>query len=301
MSSATQEMSRPHVSNLLYILRRANAHYSQVAAAVRNSLRPTYHARKHARSLKLKVSIEAALKLDPKQISTIPLPVIDRVVSPPPAPQFLMVKKPSRPTLRCDIPQNVHADEVLSCVSAYSNVALTPDLSVKVDAPKVLRGQNVPWRPVTSRWSASTVDEEGEGVNVVYSSDYEEGMDLPRTADEEDIAFSPVGPLPSVTGRSPPRLQVPVDLSRLSWGSDLSSGLSSGTSSRSSSSSSITGPVTPDEEIPKLTISIKRKSIACDIDMEDDSLEKRPKYDRKPWVHPTTKRPMHKMPAPRRF
>jgi len=331
-STTSKDTSRVAINNLLYILRRANTHYSQIAATIRNSLRPTHHAKKRARSLRLSVSIDAALQLDPKQISTIPLPILEldtpypEQALAPMEPAFEIshtivgrereIKRLRLPILKCDIPEDINpGEEMLSAVSVYSNVSSnTPASADDVHAPVVLRGQNVPWRPVTSRWSMTTVGESDEEVEAGagYSSDYEEGLDLPISADAEfDCVVLPNRPQPmetATTGQAPKvaglchsQLEVPLDVTRFSWDSNILSAQSS--FCESSSSSSTSGPVTPAnyEDSPKIMICIKRKSVVSDIDMEDTTLEKRPKYERKSWVKSATRRIVRKMPASRRY
>jgi len=349
--------------NLIHILRRANSHYSQLAASIRASLRPTHHARKRAQALRLTISIQAAANLDQKQISTIPLPILERVATPTPEPapsptrhivapvpryasqaelnkRGNEVKRVGRPLITCTVPKKpviAVLDTALSSASTYSTVSMTPN---SAQAPAALRGLNVPWQAVTSRWSATTVgddvveDDITEEVMVedssVYSSDYDESMDLPASADSlddvEDCPFESLRPRVAVTGSArarvslpahvqlrvplptrmsefkhharklgshPPRLDVPVDVARLSWGSDISSG--------SASSSSSNGPATPNES-PKQIIRIKRKSPISHLDLEDDTaLEKRPKYERKAWVTPATRRSTQRIAPSHRF
>ncbi|KIM39161.1 hypothetical protein M413DRAFT_29710 [Hebeloma cylindrosporum] len=271
--------------------------------------RLTGHARKRAAALRLTVDIENARNLDHKQVSVIPLPVLDIVPSPV-APQQVgshakeLKRKTTRPVLRCSIPQvvvNKGESSALSSMSLYSTVSLyTPDVIVtseEVDAPVVLRGQNAE----TSRWSISTADDFEEGVmeddDDLYSSDYEEGMDLPISAAEEYDDLFEEKPVVDArdNARLAPRLDIPVDVSRFSWGSALTSDYGS------SSASCSPGPVTPAEEIPKLMIRIKRKSVASDIDIVDETLEKRPKYERKAWANPKRGSPQKIAAAPRKF
>ncbi|KAF8168396.1 hypothetical protein B0H34DRAFT_57598 [Crassisporium funariophilum] len=323
MSSTTSTTSPSalqacHVDNMLLILRRANEHYSRVAASVRSSIRPTYHARKRAYALRLKVSIEKALKLDPAQISTIPLPVLDRGVTHAAAGRSVTVR--ARPMLRCIIPKYPQSGaaarleqlhEILSAGSVYSTVSLTDKSSREV--------QCAPQRALTSRWSTVTdnseeLEVEQEENGITYSSDYEEGMDLavsPESPDNDvyhvQFTTAPSAPVAARANgggrRLRPRLDVPIDVSRLSWGSNTSSGSSSGSGSDYSRSS--LGPETPPvttEELPTLMIRIKRKSISSDTDMVEDTLEKRPKYERKEWLMPATQRmPAQRMTSTRRY
>lgn len=302
--------SQLSLQTLAYVLRRANARYAQLAASMRACRRLTGHARKRAAALRLTVDIENARNLDHKQVSVIPLPVLDIVPSPVAAPQQgashakELKRKTTRPVLRCSIPQvvvNKGESSALSSMSLYSTVSLyTPDVIVtseEVDAPVVLRGQNAE----TSRWSISTADDFEEGVmeddDDLYSSDYEEGMDLPISAAEEYDDLFEEKPVVDArdNARLAPRLDIPVDVSRFSWGSALTSDYGS------SSASCSPGPVTPAEEIPKLMIRIKRKSVASDIDIVDETLEKRPKYERKTWANPKRGSPQKIAPAPRKF
>lgn len=244
--------SQISIQTLVAILRRANVHYSQLAAIMRASRRSTGHARKQAAALQLTIDIENARNLDHRQVSVIPLPVLDIATSPI-APQAGRERELKRNTtrlaLRCSIPQDVVNKEessALSSVSDYSTVSLsTPEV---IAAPVVLRG----WRPVTSRWSTSTADEEEIDVEeeeledgVVYSSDYEEGMDLSNSAAEEEYngLFEET---PMADTSLAPRLDIPVDVSRFSWGSALTSDY------YASSSSSSLGPVTPVSHPPLL-------------------------------------------------
>jgi len=229
-------------SSLTYTLRRANAYYAHLAAIMRASRRPTGHARKRAAALGLTIDIENARNLDHKQVSDIPLPILDIVsssISPQQRSHALAneVKKlkcnTARPVPHCSIPQDVVNKEessALSSVSVYSTVSLSE--------PEVI---------VRSRWSMSTADEEEVDIeleeNIIYSSDYEEGMDLSNSAaeEEEDDLFEekPVVGARADT-RLAPRLDLPVDVTRFSWGSALTSDYAS-----SSSASSSSGPATP--------------------------------------------------------
>lgn len=65
-----------HLANLITILRQANYRYQQIAYNMRQTMTPTQHARLRARDLGLKLNIKAALQLDQKYVSQVPLPVI---------------------------------------------------------------------------------------------------------------------------------------------------------------------------------------------------------------------------------
>jgi len=259
---ASSPLSSSHYNNLLEILRRGNAHYSRIAATIRLSIRPTHHARKRAIALKLTVSIQKALKLDPKQISTIPPPVIDRAISSP----FIDLSKTvvgrerelAHTLLKCAVPSQA------TLQSPYSCVPLGP--------------------PKTSRWSMSPIE---------VDSDVVKELQIAIIYDQDMLLYSPTEGGESVRfmlKRSPqlnlfpPRdlnnhLNVPP-LRQLSCVSDISSigSLSSGSASNTSSR----GPRTPHnaDSARKHTIRIKRKS----SEMDDGMLEKRPKYDQNEWT-----------------
>lgn len=233
---------------LTYILRRANARYAHLAAIMRASRRPTGHARKRAAALGLTIDIENARNLDHKQVSVVPLPVLDIV---PSSKEKELKCNTTRPTLHCSIPQDVVNKEessALSSVSVYSTLSLIePDLIVRSQEVVAVPVVHPGWRGVTSRWSMSTADEEEVEVEleegIIYSSDYEEGMDLPNSAAEEEgdnfmEEKKPVVGTKADIGLAP-RPDIPVDVSRFSWGSALTSDYAP------SSSSSSFGPATP--------------------------------------------------------
>lgn len=74
---AHAQLQPHHLSNLMTILRDANVRYHRLADTVRSSLNPTHHARKRAAKLGLSVSIARAVACPAKQVSHIPLPVLD--------------------------------------------------------------------------------------------------------------------------------------------------------------------------------------------------------------------------------
>ncbi|KAK7041766.1 hypothetical protein VNI00_009055 [Paramarasmius palmivorus] len=69
-------------AQVLAVLRRSNEHYRQVAESLRQSIRPTFHARKRAYNLGLSVDIHKAINCPQRQVSVIPLPIIDTCMSP---------------------------------------------------------------------------------------------------------------------------------------------------------------------------------------------------------------------------
>jgi hypothetical protein len=257
-------LSSSHSSNLLEILRKANAHHSRVAANIRASIRPTHHARKRATALKLTISIQKALKLDPRQISTIPPPVVDRVISPPSIDLRSAVVGRERglahTLLKSTLPSQATLFSPHSCVP--------------------LGVQN------TSRWSISPSEADSDFAQELpedIAVDYDRDMLLcSPTESGESIRFTVE--LPPQLYSFPPRyssnrLDLPP-LRQLSSVSDISSLGFLGSSSASTSSSH--GPRTPQnaDGTEKHTIRIKRKS----SEMDDDMLEKRRKYGQNGWT-----------------
>ena len=272
--------------NLLHILRRANTHYSHIASIFRMSIHPTHHARKRAAALKLTVSIQKALKLDPKQISTIPLPVLDTAHSPIDLSRGAVGHEhevaPVRPLLKCtEVPStSPFATPVLSCVPlTLDSFALTSCwYMTPIDANTNLT-QGLP-----------------EGVVITYDADYDQDMVLCSPIEGgESLRFKVQ---PGQLNLFPPRADdsnklrhsdIPDDVTDpLSWGSDISSpGSLMSTGSPSTTSSD--GPDTPvsiylqslhhftkvswKHNAQKFMIHTKRKS----PEMDDDVLEKCPK------------------------
>ncbi|KAF8202828.1 hypothetical protein BJ912DRAFT_1052876, partial [Pholiota molesta] len=195
MSSApaSTTLTRPYVDNLLHILRDANQRYSQVAASIRQSLRPTYHARKRAAALNLRVCIESALCLDYSSVSDVPLAVLESAPSSAsaPAPVPMQRRRPavaaaapaqirapvpigtkvvgrereirrlSRPAPRCEMPQQSEVVDMLAF-----NVSVTIEA---VEAPESSAYDK-------SHWSSSESEDSGseEERSAWFSSDYED-------------------------------------------------------------------------------------------------------------------------------
>ena len=232
--ASSPALSSSYSSNLLEILRRANARYSRIAATLRLSIHPTHHARKRATALKLTVSIQKALKLDPKQISTIPLPVIDRAISPPTELSKAVVgrerelARTGRPLLKYTIPS---------------------------PSSTLLRPQKMPQdQYLTSRWSMSPIEADSdvaqelpEGIAITCNPNDDHDMVLcSPTESGESVRF--MVKLPPQLNLSPPSnnySDIPLpDFTRpLSWVSDISSLGSS--SSDSGDTTSSRGPITP--------------------------------------------------------
>src|ERR1700733_13039973 len=76
-ASFSSNLEPHHVRNLTLILRRANVYYHHVAVRNRANLQPTHHAYKQARRLGLRVDVGKAVRCDQRQISLVPLPILD--------------------------------------------------------------------------------------------------------------------------------------------------------------------------------------------------------------------------------
>ncbi|KJA29476.1 hypothetical protein HYPSUDRAFT_522266 [Hypholoma sublateritium FD-334 SS-4] len=264
MSAPPHAPAPAPVGTLLHVLRTANRRYAELAAAVRSAQRPTHHARKRAAALKLRVSIAAARALDPRQISTLPLPVLERERTASPAPAVhTRSRGPAIPPPRVTVvaPEAVVAPVPRRALRAAAQLATPP--------PRVARpGLRSAVPPQVVVLNAADNNDDDAPPRSHWSSSSSSG------GEDEDG---------EETDADAPRLDVPIDASRLSWNSAAS--FSAG--SRASSA----GPATPANGAP-LTIRIKRKPSASFLDMEDDhvSFEKRPKYERKNWTQHAPRR-----------
>ncbi|KAJ7652153.1 hypothetical protein DFH06DRAFT_1134679 [Mycena polygramma] len=235
-------MSPRHFERLSTILSESNEHYRAVAAAVRAAKKPTFHARTRAQKLGLSLDIKLAVNCPERQVSVIPLPVIDRAPSPSQQPRP-RGRASQRPALRLVLPR---AQADVPCSGGpYSTVALTPAPAV---APTVLGGQNVPWRGPTSRFSLTPSD-------PIFTL-------APRRAPEPPVV--PDVPFDEDDDMSTWELAYPE-----SGAADYASSSSSYESSSCTSSSGSSGPATP------------RKNDLLEMDVSEAIADKRPKYERK--------------------
>lgn len=271
MSSAqtSTALTRPYANSLLHILRNANQRYSQLAASIRQSIRPTHHARKRAAALNLRVCIESALCLDYRHVSEVPLAVLESAASPPSAPAPVPMQR-RRPAVVVAAPVQIlapipvcpaaqHAQIVLGApieistkvvgrereITRLSRPAprcempqksevvdmLAFNVSVTIEAPESSAYDK-------SHWSSSESEDSGsEEERSAWYSDHEGAA----TKNNSGVVAFPTTKSLKAIGNCP-RLDVSADVnSRLSWNSDMFSGL------RSSSPSplSTTGPITP--------------------------------------------------------
>ncbi|KAJ7743790.1 hypothetical protein B0H16DRAFT_1560617 [Mycena metata] len=165
-------LSERRFSRLSTILSDANAHYSAVAAATRAARKPTHHARTRAQKLGLDIDIERAVNCPGHVVAVLPLPIIERSPSPPSLSASRRTKSKDtqlntrgRPALLVVVPHARAQADVPTSTGPYSTLSLVSALSSSAHqqpsaaaAPTILRGQNVPWRGPTSRFSLTPSD-----------------------------------------------------------------------------------------------------------------------------------------------
>jgi len=280
MFSAKSESSSHRLRNIIVILRRANSRYTHIASRIRASLRPTFHARKRAAELRLGVDIGKAVRCEQRQVSIVPLPVLDLDTSPVTgtiAPIIPIICNGNSnikkcPVLRCAIPTYPVMHQPRQVMSSVSRYRLVTD--GRPFPPHHLRSSPVDDTPV----EATPIGDEEINTSLFV------GVNIKmRPAD------------------------VSADKGLISWNlsnADVSSASSTESkstfpSSCSSSASVTNSPMTPDvyDEYP-LTTRIKRKSAnAADV----DTLEKRPKLERKEWLLPAVQRNVVRIPSRRQI
>ncbi|KAF5377283.1 hypothetical protein D9615_006468 [Tricholomella constricta] len=266
-----------HIRNLILILRRANDHYTHVAARIRASLRPTLHARRRAQYLGLTIDVQSAHNCPQKQVSVVPLPILE--VSPAPAALVHDIREQAReplkrrPALKCAIPRSTiltrtspnGTTSALSSGSHYSSVTLSS--AAPSEQPSVVYHSSRWFTTVDERYPRNATDAGASAVRAMQLAQPEQEWDL---------------------------LDVPIDENAMDWGLELRCSedvcemdISPSTSASSTASSSVSvsnsdstassaGPATPpsNEVSSPLMIRIKRKSTEfCD----NDSFEKRPR------------------------
>ncbi|KAJ7481419.1 hypothetical protein B0H11DRAFT_2232915 [Mycena galericulata] len=279
MSSARSQHPRAslaprHFERLSAILAEANKHHSAVAAAARAAKRPTHHARTRAQKLGLAVCIKLAVACDERLVSVIPLPVLDRASPEPTQAPALPPRQRGRPTLRLVVPR-APAD-VPTSTGPYSSVSLSAGgAPVRAAAPTVLRGQNVPWRGPTSRFSLTPNDP----LFTLAPRRAPEPPVVPYDEEEAERFFETCELMYPESGAADYASSTSSYAS--SYASSSSSSECSPSSSSNSSASSSSGPVTPaDAEMPPIATlsSTKRRR-------EPEAIvDKRPKYERKSWA-----------------
>ncbi|TFK71745.1 hypothetical protein BDN72DRAFT_837325 [Pluteus cervinus] len=264
--------------HLFAVIQQANERYRRVAREIRQSLRPTLHAQRRALCLGLVVDIQKADNCPQRQISVQPLPIIDTTPSPNevltiriPAksqrsthnvlPKVKSALQPHRPTLQCSIPI---APRSVKESPPSAQLTRAPLL-----APRALRGQDIPWRGPTSRWSVDLDDD---------------AATRPFDTSRPDV------PMDTAEGTSPLdglELQYPTTAELHQTNSSASFDTPSGSISSGSSSRSSSMLLTPDEagDAPVMSRSGKRKAVedVHFISMTNSSA-RHPKFARKEWV-----------------
>ncbi|KAJ7356498.1 hypothetical protein DFH08DRAFT_802539 [Mycena albidolilacea] len=313
MSSSCVYTRRPalsprHFSRLSTLLKDANARYAVVATSVRAATQPSHSARARAHKLGLAVNVRAAAACPEAQVSVNPLPVLERSTPPPTSPlphkqqqqQPTLQQQRGRPALRLVLPR-AQADVPIS-TGPYSTISLapTPQPSAAAAAPTVLRGQNVPWRGPTSRFSVTPSD---PIFSVAPALCHQGPSDLaPFILADVDLFSVPPRPAPRPE-EAPvvPEMLFEFDADEewelgyppASGAADYASSSSSCASSSSGSSSSRSGPVTPDDAdalMPGLlaafnSASAKKRKTSAVLDFDEARVvDKCPKYQRKSWA-----------------
>ncbi|KAJ2931178.1 hypothetical protein H1R20_g5913, partial [Candolleomyces eurysporus] len=87
-SSSSAPSPSPNSRSFIERFREVSALYHCRAEAFRLTLQPTSHARRRAALLNLQVDTNKAVKCDQRQVSNVPLPIIDTEPSPPPVAAF---------------------------------------------------------------------------------------------------------------------------------------------------------------------------------------------------------------------
>ncbi|KAF9014882.1 hypothetical protein BDQ17DRAFT_1535647 [Cyathus striatus] len=242
-SSSTASTLQPHhLKNLLQILQRANFHYSTLAAP------------------RASVDVQKAIHLDHRQVSVVPLPVVEQVISPQASPNHLH-------NLKCVIPASVPA----------------------VVADGRSRCRNTHWRAATSDVSATLLDTqllspleltpietEDDEHDVTLSGNYDRNfMHLLATynseLEEPDAPVDEVEDIWELGDSDDDELSSPSSpsLRQFHHSDSESSGSTSGSSQWI---------LTPEhKDNAPLMIRIKRKS--AEIRDDTEVFEKRPKFD----------------------
>ncbi len=242
MSSPTRTpqtaMSQLEIDGLIHVLRHANSRSSNRAAAFRTFFRPTHHARKHARDLYLSIDIRAAAELDPRQISSVTLPVLDSAPSPSTAEEKLATQL-EEPVTRmhalkivAPIPRHhcqIEGDDGVKEVMARS---VRPKFlsAISGSGPRTISSASVysvssqvP-QGLESRWSVTTIGdvEEDDQMQVDVpqdaegkthlSFDHNKSTDIlasPSYDFEDEDAFASLRPRFAVIGSARARISLP--------------------------------------------------------------------------------------------
>ncbi|RDB24640.1 hypothetical protein Hypma_008184 [Hypsizygus marmoreus] len=308
-STPSAPLQAYHVRNLILILQRANAHYTHVAARIRASFQPTHHARKRAARIGLTVDIRKAVACEQRQVSVVPLPILDTTPSPVSEVASIRIQSQElsaidgrvplqrRPALKCAIPKPAAltrtspngTTSALSSSSAYSSISLSSAAAV-LSSKLVIPSLRSHWSPADKEQHQLmdvTMTHE-EAISVPANSALQQWQPLDVPIDEEEMDWGVVLSEP-----------VPADDE---MSTDTTPSSSAGSGSNSDSTTSSAGPVTPfsNQESLPLMIRIKRKSVEVSGTIaNDESFEKRPRFDRNEWEQPAQRRNVIRIPARR--
>lgn len=156
MASTASSSSTTAAGSFVERFRQTNDLYRRRAIQFRNSLSLTAHARRRAAHLDLQVDIAKAVRCDQRQISVIPLPILDTEPSPLPqpvtlaVPETLNLPEPSPLSLEWvhedsetvqTIPQSVGACSSSSSSSSEYEDAESNDADAEADAAAVDMGK----------------------------------------------------------------------------------------------------------------------------------------------------------------
>ncbi|KAK1231300.1 hypothetical protein PQX77_005580 [Marasmius sp. AFHP31] len=150
-----------HLQNLANIVRQANHFYRMVAAAYRAARKPTYHARKLAAQMNLRVDTYKAFRCPMNKISNVAYPLIDMSLGPhtPPARsvvQDLYEVEAAAPVIPFDIPGVCRANVPLKHKPSKLPTIIIPAIgSERRQLPKALRAI-APHEQVTEMYTSPT-------------------------------------------------------------------------------------------------------------------------------------------------
>ncbi|ESK95579.1 hypothetical protein Moror_12653 [Moniliophthora roreri MCA 2997] len=281
--SISYPIQSQHLQNLLFILRRSNEHYRQVAESLRRSMRPTSHARKRAYNLGLSVDIHKAVNCPQQQVSVVPLPIIDACLSP----SSPLARAASEDAI---MPSIIPYDVRLPGRSrAEKRMAIIPPIiipSIRDPRRRPSIVAQLTSQGVTSRFSAITPEDPPTDISLpVFNIHiWDSNMDLHHT---EQVVPDDVSPLTDDVSEVNRTTLTPVyvgdydddvymDMAVSEDESRVFASSASSTSDGSSVSSRSCGPRTPADRSPMM-ICNKRKSFE-----EEERLDGQPpKYIRK--------------------
>ncbi|KAJ6614904.1 hypothetical protein B0H10DRAFT_2262054 [Mycena sp. CBHHK59/15] len=244
------------------ILRAANARYARVAAS----------------KLGLALDIKKAVNCPERQVSVIPLPILD--TAPSPAPSSAPRARPAL-TLVVRAPRPPRTSRTALLRAVQRRLALHWPRCGRRGADRPARAAR-PWLGPTSRFSVTRATPSSRSRQTTRSSHSRRAARRSARRARRAVRRGRRGVgarLPRIHGGGLRLIRAVVVVDRLVCVAvvvpharvvSVPSGSSSNASSR--------GPSTPADTDPGVTLSAKRKS------EDEDVVEKRPKYERKSWV-----------------